>query len=69
MVNNDINLLERIINNEDITSEDLGRNPNIPTDCSTTIEYGCKIFYTNGVSIYDSSGKLVSKRMQKKLGY
>ena len=58
-------LLKKIKNNNDITCEDLCV-PQNRIRCSTTIECGCKTFYTDGVNFYDVHGNLASYKNRKK---
>ena len=61
----DDELFEKWVNGENITCEDLGIHPNL-SNCHTTIEYGFRTFYIDGINVYDVNGNPVSEKDMRK---
>lgn len=55
----DDELLQKCINGENITCEDLGLNPNL-SKCHTIIECGFRTFYKDDTNYYDTYGNPVT---------
>lgn len=62
----DDDLLNKCINGDQITCEDLGIHPNL-SNCDMVIETGFGIFYTDGVNYYDINGNKLGNNDIRKL--